>query len=216
MARIERRAFLRFVGKTLIAGGILGLLKSWGLSVPDAEEEQQVKEFTPGWLETRNPNRPAFIQPEMGGHKGYLRYMTMNDPLLKNILHTAFTDAVRSGSVRPSLSGAFKKHLQYAAKELANTGATLDDVAHIAFFTFAAVNSNYFTYQEIHDSFGVDVDMSGHSGNQSFLVANFPDNVPTVFSSGASEPLDADKPIHFANFAFLTHEYWYAKKYGLQ
>ena len=193
---------------------VVDAVANWGLGVPGALEEDPMALFGAGWLETRNPGRPEFIKPELGGHKDYLHYMVTHDPLLIKINARAFSDLVNGKGSRPSLSESFMKHMEYAYHELKHTTAPLSEVAHVAFFTFASIHSNYFTYGDVRRTFGVTGVDESIWDSETFTIKDYEQNIPPVHIKGSLSGID--KIMHFANFAFLTHQYQYACKHGLQ
>jgi hypothetical protein len=210
--RIPRRTVLKALG----AGIAFLVLGKWGLSVPDYQEEEAVSKFTPGWLEKRQPERPAFISSESGGHAEYLHFMAVNDGIINKILRQAFADLSQiTEGPRPSLATVFRTHLKYA-KEALGKDVPISEAMHVAFFTFAAVHSTFFSHKEMRDNFGLSIDYPPGKKDDPFYMGAFENGIPVVFADDNGEEKGIDKSFHFGNFAFIAHEYWYAKRWGLQ
>lgn len=200
-------------------GGVLTglyLLKHWGISVPGKEPETGASLFEPGWLERRNPNRPEFISGErQDGHRDYLKFMATHDPFIITVLMEAYADLIKPHSSRPSIADTFKQHVDYADKYLIPLGGTKTDSVHLSFFTMAAMYNDLFSPAEIEKYFHVKVPVVEGNEDNTFWIKDLYQHMPQVFKEDHGTEFGVDKVVHFTNFAFLVHEYWYAKQYGL-
>lgn len=211
-SRISRREFLNL---SFASGGLVlaDWFGQWAFSVPGPIDEERRPFASPGWLETRNPDRPAFISADSGGHREYVHYMTTHDPLLRKVCSRVFHD-LEYETYRPTLKESFTRHVLYAADEMKDKDPSISDIVHVAFFTFAAVYSNFYTYGDVRHDFNVRDDHSDYDDRRDFSIYDYKNNVPLVFKN--SQPIDIDKVMHFANFAFVAHQFEYATLYGLQ
>lgn len=234
IANLSRRDFLEVSALTLIS--LMGGWGSWwAFQVPGREFETKIPYPNPGWLETRNPQRPQFVESNEG-HKEYLKYMGKNDPLLNKILRTAFKDfftSEKTENPHPLLGDAFTKHLEYARNGLKSDSThlltnepSLENILHVAIFTFAAVYSPYFSKRELNEDFGVDVKVE-EDNDQIWWLSGAADKVPTVFPAdpkfcdrGGKDVLfrclGVDRAVHFAEHLFLAHQYFYSLNNQLQ
>lgn len=234
LSNFSRRDFLKVSTLTLIS--LMGGWGSWwAFQVPGREFEGKIPYPNPGWLETRNPHRPQFVESNEG-HKEYLKFMGKNDPLLNGILKTAFQDffsSAKEDNTHPLLGDAFTKHVEYARNglirhfsHLKTEEPSLENILHVASFTFAAVYSPYFSKRELKDDFGVEVKVEEEDDQIWWLVAAA-DKVPTVFpvdqKSCDRDGKDVlfrcsgvDRAVHFAEHLFLAHQYYYSLNNQLQ
>jgi hypothetical protein len=212
-AHFSRRDFLKV---SLAIGGLTGAdwLRHWGISIPAAVDEEQRPFATPGWLETRNPDRPAFISADSGGHRNYVYYMTTHDSLLSGVCSRAFYDLEYRTNGRPTVEESFAQHIVYATDEMQDKDPSINDIVHVAFFSFAAVYSNFYTYGDVRHIFNVHDVHPEYDDGRDFSVYDYEQHVPLVFKD--SPPRDIDKVMHVANFGFLAHQFEYARLYGLQ
>lgn len=221
--------FLNVTGHVMFWAGVAGLANELGLYVPGDKREQAVPAFEPGWLERRQPDRPQFISDGEDlspgkhkvdtisklGHKEYLRYMVTHDDLLIDILHDAYTDLMKPHDHRPHVTEVFRQHVKYAADRLIPLGGTVTDAAHAAFFTMAAVYSDLFNRKDILEYFDVSIPLADGDQDDTYWHLKFVDHMPVVFATDHGKESGVDKVMHFANFAFVLREYWYADYYGL-
>lgn len=210
---VSRRGFLKL---TLAIGGLAAAdwMRRWGISVPGSVDEEQRPFATPGWLETRNPNRPAFISANSGGHRDYVYYMTTQDPLLRDVCSRAFYDLEFRANGRPTVAESFTQHISYAMDEMKDKDPSINDIVHVAFFSFAALYSNFYTYGDVRHIFNVRDVHPEYDDRRDFSIYDYEEHVPLVFKDSA--PRDIDKVMHLANFGFLAHQFEYARLYGLQ
>lgn len=210
---VSRRDFIKMGG--IVAG--LYLLRRWGISVPGKMPERGASLFEPGWLERRNPNRPEFISGEgQDGHREYLKFMATHDPFIITVLMEAYADLIKPHAKRPSIAETFEKHVWYADKHLGPLGGSKTDSVHLAFFTMASVYNDLFTPDEIAAHFYVNVPASEENRTNVFWIKDYYPHMPQVFPDDNGTEFGVDKVVHFTNFAFLVHEYWYAKQHGLE
>jgi hypothetical protein len=213
---MTRRDFLSFsagIAATVVLRGVY----QWGLSVPmetDIHSDISTEPGNPGWLERRNPDRPAFISPTDKGQKSYLVYMAEHDPILRATHKNAYHDLFyNSPPKKISLRQSFWRHIEYAYNQLKRTNANLGDVVHTAMYSFNSVNSNYYTVGEVWQNF-TEWDVFHPESETGYIdIRNYSNNVadavPEYLSPGA------DKMMHFAGFAFLTYQSWYAQTHAL-
>lgn len=213
---LSRRDFLRLAGAAI--GGyalrdVVDASARWALDVPGSIDEAVILPYLPGYLETQYPNRPAFIEAGMGGHKSYLKYMASQDESLAQAHGMAFADLMKPVTRKPPLSERIFQHMQYAHKVLRYTTAPLSEVVHLSMFTMASVHSNFYTYGEVRHSFGVK-DNTGKPDTKLFDITDYEGNVPHVLTDETANGID--QSFHFANFAFLKSQLKYAGIHGLQ
>jgi len=204
----------------------------WGLGTPEAGEEKKIPYPNPGWLETRHPDRPAFIDTH-DGHKELVRFFSLNDPLVKEVVRRGFESLHRDKyDDYPFLGDVFNEHIKHAREALADSyhkgkikGPSLTNTLHIAFLSLSATFSPYFTRDEKDKIFGVQ--MPGENdGDELKSFYHSATNIPTVFpiyeaecSKGEDKLfrcVGIDKMVHFAQFAYLTHQFLYAYQHNLQ
>ncbi len=212
-AHLSTREFLKL---TLAFGGLAAAdwIRHWGISIPASVDEEQRPFATPGWLEARHPDRPAFISGNSGGHRDYVYYMTTHDPLLRGVCSRAFYDLEFRANGRPTVGESFAQHISYAMDEMKDKDPSISDIVHVAFFSFAAVYSNFYTYGDMRHTFNVHDVHPEYDDKRDFSVYDYEENVPLVFKN--SLPHEIDKVMHVANFGFLAHQFEYARLYGLQ
>ena len=241
MAIVEQRRFSRRNFLKLMVGTGLGLAfgGNFALSTPDPEIPIPVQYPGPGWLEARNSRIPLVDIDQ--GHKEYLRNVCLNDPVFNDrtnntgILRHAFTDLFLSATPLepPRLGDVFRKHLRYAQERLEEVfpptqygEPTLENILHVAFFSFAAVHSPYFSRDEIQTEFGTPLVVDGNDTSIWWFSYAY-QNVPTVFPAPPSlcngsiadqvyRCEGVDRTVHFAQHAVLAHIFSYALKHDLQ
>lgn len=213
---ITRRDFLWFG-----AGAMTYVLSKeffrWGFDapmMPDMYPETPDVPGYSGWLERRNPDRPVFIDPEDKGHKAYLTYMATHDPSLVRTHKKAFHDLFYNEPEKKiSLRESFWRHIGYAYNELKYSAAHLEDVVHLAMYSFASVNSNFYTVGDVYQNFS-EWDMYHQLPDSSYIdIEKYRRNVADVLQNNNNQK--ADEIMHFAGFAFLTYQSWYAQTHGL-
>lgn len=219
--KISRRDALKVIwhyAKTYAVAGMavygatkLGL--DWATDVPDAQDEFAAEAYQPGWLETRNPKRPAFIDPHDFGEKKYLRYMAMHDPLLRRTHARAFAKSMVNEKKSVTLREGYERHLGHAYEEMKYSTAKLEDVVQASLFSYASLHSSFYTVGDVYVAFGVYDEARRPLPDEHFDIATYRGNIPHLFDSKNNN--DESKIQHFAGFAFLTYTYAHARELGL-
>lgn len=215
--KISRRDFFGITGSliknSLIAYGLGSLGIDLAIHTPHYDDAFTATGYEPGWLETRNPDRPSFIGSDGMGEKAWLRYMSTHDPLLKKLHTAAFTDLIDLSRKKLTLKDNFIRFIYASYEELKHTTAYVHDIAHTALFSFASVNSNFYTVGEVSDSFSVYDTNLNLPGDAYFDAGVYEKNIPYVFQH--SQLNDISTMQHFAGFALLSYEFAYAKEHDL-
>jgi len=214
----SRADLFNFFGALIQGGFVYSLITDLGFAVPDDSGERPKSAFRPGWIESQIPDRGPFIKAQASGHADYLRNMATH-PLLRKVFHLAFTDLVKprvKKQKRPTLQETITAHVGYAARSLQQMYgyASVSDVTHVMFMSLAGVHSNFFSNGDVRHQFGAPIDFK-HDDRSRFTIAPYEHNIPVVVKGDGSRGFDYDKMMHFSNFAFLTHQFWYANEYNL-
>lgn len=220
----------RFVVGSLIIGPPALMVADWLLSTPQTQDERQYDPWHDsfdGNMELRVTQRPAFVDGDEG-HKEYLRYMCLNDSLLKELTHDAYTELFRT-DIRPTLGTLFWNHYVRARDALSAKNKwknVTPDALKLAFTTFAATLSPYFSQQEISDVFGVSMPNIPNVTDDLQWIRTYNQYV-SGFLPVSDKKCDGgadteyrcrgvDRVIHFAQHAFLTYMLIYAHRQGLR
>ncbi len=196
-----------------IVYGAARLGVDFAVGVPEVRDTFVAEPYQPGWLETRNPERPAFIDPNDFGEKKYLRYMAMHDPLLSRTHARAFAQSMKNEKKSVSLREGYERHLGHAYEEMKYTSAKLEDVVQASLFTYASLHSSFYTVGDVYTAFGVYDDLRHPLPDEIFDVSVYRGNIPHLFDGESNN--DESKIQHFAGFSFLTYTYAHARALGL-
>ncbi len=214
---ISRRDALKVLWHWTQAGaaayGLARLGIDFAVGVPEASDAFVAKGYEPGWLETRNPDRPAFIDPHDFGEKKYLRYLAMHDSLLRKTHASVFTQAMNNDRKTVSLREAYERHLLGAYEQMRQTTAKLEDVVQVSLFSYASLYSSFYSVGDVATAFGVYDQARQPLPDETFDVAYYRGNVPNIFDHESHN--DPIKIQHFAGFAFLTYTYAHARALNL-
>ena len=200
--------------------GKLGIeIVDWGMSVPDVllPAENMIVPGNPHWPEAAYPDRPVFIDSTHKGHKDFLVYLSTHDPILQKMHELAFNDLFFDiRKTRISLYESFSRHIEYAKKILRNTNARPIDYVHAAMFTFASVNSNFYTVGDVWHSFQV-WDYARRDSDSTYIdIGKYIRNTGVVFPDRQDDNKQGiDTIMHFAGFGFIAFEKWYTTEHNL-
>lgn len=213
----SRRDTLKVIWHYLKAGtvayGLARIGADWAMSVPEVNDTFQAAQYQPGWLETRNPDRPAFIDPYDFGEKKYLRHMAMHDPLLRRTHARAYGKAIEPSKKSITLKDSYWRHLMHAYEEMRTTTAQLQDVVQVSLFSFASLYSSFYSVGDVSAAFGVYDASRSPLPDTTFDVAEYRGNIPDIFDGSVNN--DQSKIQHLAGFAFLSYTYAHARELGL-
>ncbi len=219
--RVSRRDVLK-TGWEIVTKGVPYGVMAYGLGrlgidmaldVPEAADTFKAPLYEPGWLETRNPDRPAFIDPHDFGEKKYLRHMAMHDPLLRRTHARAYKTAIQNEKNAITLKDSYWRHLIHAYEEMKTTTAHLEDVVQVSLFSFASLYSSFYSVGDIAMAFGVYDESRSPLPDTLFEASQYRGNIPDIFNH--SHHNDESKIQHFAGFAFLSYTYAHARALGL-